>query len=167
MNPYLNPDQMKADKKVAFAAAAGAARHAAAMGWSPTSTGDLVVGNYRTVDGWQCCALGALALQHELDSQTDQHTMLDCLLSVEDMGLAETLAHVPGIKNHSWASRRVALQFDRLARTYYNARFGFTMDYVDRRVMEENNIADAEDFAHLSVSDFWLLVAKRFEQLAN
>lgn len=54
-----------------------------------------------------------------------------------------------------------------MATTYHRARYGLTMDYMDRRVLEENNIADAEDFAHLSRSDFWLLVAKRFERLSR
>jgi hypothetical protein len=153
-----------ADYKTAFAAAAEASRHAAAMGWNPTDDGVLI-----DVQGdtWGCCALGALALQHKLDSQTEEHSMRDLVLEVEDMPMSETLAGVPGIKHRGWASRRVANTFDRMATTYWRARYGYPLDYTDRRVLEENGIADAEDFAHLSASDFWLLVAKRFEELSR
>lgn len=164
-NEYTRDDRI-ADRKTAYASAATACRHAAAMGWAPNSEGELITG---ALDGstWQCCALGAMALQHKLDSQVGEHTMPDLLNEVEDMGLAETLNGVPGIKDRSVASRSVARVFDRMADTYYRARVGLTMNLTDRRVMEENNIDDREDFAHLSESDFWLLVAKRFEGLSR
>jgi hypothetical protein len=166
MTNDLTPAERIADRKTAFTATATACRHAAAMGWAPNSEGELITG---ALDGstWQCCALGAMALQHKLDSQVGEHTMPDLLNEVEDMGLAETLNGVPGIKDRSVASRSVARVFDRMANAYHRARFGLPMDIVDRRVLEQNGIADAEDFAHLSASDFWLLVAKRFEGLAQ
>ena len=166
MNTIYSQAEHKADRKTAFAAASKAARHAAAMGWKPCSDGELIAGDVYG-NAWSCCALGALALQHKLDDQTDEHTMPDILLDVEDMPLAMTLDGVVGIKDRMHASRSVARTFDRMATTYWRARYGYPLDYADHRVLEENNIADAEDFAHLSVSDFWLLVAKRFEGLAG
>lgn len=164
-NEYTHDDRI-ADRKTAFAAAAEACRHAAAMDWAPNAEGELITG---ALDGsaWQCCALGAVALQHKLDSQVGEHTMPDLLNEVEDMGLAETLDGVPGIKSRSIASRSIARVFDRIANTYHRARFGMPMDYMDRRVLEQNGIDDAGDFAHLTRSEFWLLVAKRFEGLSR
>lgn len=161
---YTNHAQRIADNKTAFTAAAVAARHASAMGWSPTDTGSLVHFEGGT---WGCCALGALALQHKLDNQTEEHTLRDLLFEVEVMVPSETLDGVAGIKHRGWASRSVANAFDRMAVAYHRARFGYTLDYLDRRVMEQNDIADAEDFAHMSASEFWLLVAKRFEELSR
>ena len=165
-NEYTRDDRI-ADRKTAMATAAVAARHAAAMDWSPTDQGELVVGEFRPGGTWECCALGAVALQHKLDSQCEEHTMEDILNEVEDMGLAETLDGVAGIKDRSHASRSVARTFDRMAHAYQRARYGYPVDHTDRRVMEENGIADAEGLARLSRSEFWLLVAKRFEGLSR
>ena len=160
----LTPAERIADRKTAFAAAEEACRYAAVMDWAPTVEGELVTG---ALDGpnWECCALGAVALQHQLDRKGEV-PMVDILSKVQDMGLAETLSPVPGIKDRSVASRSVARIFDRMANTYHRARFGLPMNSLDRRVLEENGL-DAEALANLSRSEFWLLVAKRFEALAR
>lgn len=165
MTNDLTPAERISDRKAAFTATAKACRYAAAMDWAPTATGELIAG---ALDGseWECCALGAVALHHKLDSQGEERTMPDLLNEVEDMGLAETLKSVSGIKDRSVASRRVASMFDRMAYAYHRARFGYAMDTVDRRVLEENGL-DAEALARLSHWEFWLLVAKRFEERAR
>lgn len=164
MTNDITPAERIADRKTAFTAAAKACRYAAAMDWAPTADGELIAG---ALDGseWECCALGALGLMHKLDSQGEERTMPDLLNEVEDMGLSETLDGVPGIKDRSVASRRVASVFDRMANAYHRARFGLGLSIVDRRVLEQNGL-DAEALAHLSRSEFWLLVAKRFEARA-
>jgi hypothetical protein len=161
----LSPADRISDRKTAYTAAAKACRYAAVMDWAPTAEGELVTG---ALDGpnWECCALGAVALQHRVDHHAEL-PMEDILNEVQGMFLAETLSPVPGIKDRSVASRSVARIFDRMANTYHRARHGLPMDSLDRRVLKENGIADAEDFANLSRSEFWLLAAKRFEQLAN
>lgn len=164
MNTKYTTNYRTTDRKVAFAAAAEAARHASAMDWEPTDTGSLV---HFEGGNWGCCVLGALALQHKLDNQTEEHLLRDLLLEVEDMGLSETLDGVPNIEHRGWASRSVARTFDLMAVAYMRARFGYTMSVTDRLVMEENGIADAEDLAEMDASDFWLLVAKRFEELSR
>lgn len=163
-NEYTQAE-LKADRKTAMATAAVAARHAAAMDWRPCWEGELVAGDF--YGAWSCCALGAVALQHKLDSQVGEHTMEDILFDVEDMSLSQTLDGVAGIKDRPHASRSVARVFDRMATTYHRARYGLPLNDIDRAVLEENNIADREDFGHLSASDFWLLVARRFEGLSR
>lgn len=164
-NDLTPAERRAADRKAAYLAAAEACRYAAVMGWAPTAEGELVTG---ALDGpnWECCALGAVALQHRVELHAEV-PMEDLLNEVQDMGLAETLSTVPGIEDRSGASRRVARVFDRMAHTYHRARHGLSMDNLDRQVLEENGIADREDFAYLSRSDFWLLVAKRFEARAR
>ena len=166
MNDTYTPADHIADRKTAMATAAVAARHAAAMDWMPCWDGELVAGDFYG-KAWSCCALGAVALQRKLDSQVGEHTMEDILFDVEDMSLSQTLDGVAGIKSRWHASRSVARTFDRMATAYHRCRYGYTLSDMDRRVLEENGIANREDFARLSRSEFWLLVAKRFEGLSR
>lgn len=158
-----------ADRKTAFAATAKACRYAAVMDWAPTNTGALIIGALEG-DEWECCALGALALQHKLERHVvwvgQERTMPDLLDEVADMSLTETLRPVFGIKDRSVASAVVASVFDRMAEAYHRARFGYAMGSMDRRVLEQNGL-DAEALANLSRREFWLLVAKRFEGLSR
>lgn len=141
--------------------AAEACRYAAEQGWRPTD-GALVADHHSPTE-WSCCALGALALKREVEGDSYWSDFAETLEFVADLPLSMAFG--------GFGDRDVALSvahiFDSIVGIWDLCRRGImpTGARIAYRLRELNH--SYESMAELTPAELWLLVAKRFEQLAN
>ena len=146
-------------RKAAYLEAADACRHAAQQGWQPED-GALIYGSHHPGD-WACCALGAVALKRRTSPDMCETAFAEAINTVADMRMEDVL---DGGDEADAIS--VAYVFDHLLATWDRCVKGIPLDAQDGYQLMEVNKTRAS-MARLTPEQFWLLAAKRFEQLAN